>query len=877
MPDEQIIYLDPNDELTTVREKIEEIRARRITMVVPQQTQLRSNVGWRLLHARARELGKDVQVISPDRQVRAVAKAAGFRVSQSPEGSSSGRTRIPPSQAPRTVAERKGMQRQRQLFNRGTTGSQVTRREPTVPPPTPAPEELPTEIIPPRNTWMQQENPSAFPQEPQEPTSRQNKEENYPPIEIIEDDEYDRPFEFRLDEGQAQSVRPHAAHPDEEEQQDPYIQDYDMARRIREAAQEGSSSRPGNAVPDEQEPTSIFPSSHFSTPPEPVHTNPFEGDIEELSPSLLPEQRGATFSPDVEDIAPDVADIPTEEHQIEHVVEPLDSEDFPVRQWDNEFQNRVDESYPAPASDSGIRGGRRSGKLPRSYDEEDADFLPPAEQSTFTRPNRSAPSGSLSARRTGSRGAQVPPPQPAAPQQPAARSVTTRPVSQTSRSQQPPVQPRTVTGSRIPAAPPPRRTRQASARRSRAITIAVVVALILLLLIGVGLFYFGTTATVAITVPSKSLSLNSFQLVASTSTQSKFPNSVTSQVLTDHASVPGTGTATGHTSQGNTQASGTVNFTNNGQKLVTVPSNTVLTTNAGAGTISFVTAATAVIPPTNSGTPFVPVPVKAQNAGSSGNVGTGTITVVPSASIATIAQASNLSTSQVILSVTNPAPLSGGGATQVPSVTQNDLQALKNSLHAQLQTQIKAWLQKQLHQGDIAGKFFPDVPGSAQPLPQEQLTQTPAAGTALPGKTFSGTLSVTVNVLVVRYNTLVAAAQSQLNAAAQKTGPNPYSLSTQSPLHLSILKSVPSPDGKSITITMSASGTTVLHVDTQAVSAFLAGKTKDQATSAVIAGDAGPRGVEKVVITISPSFLSIMPFRPDHIHIDVIPGAQVKV
>src|SRR5579864_4580398 len=142
MPDEQIIYLDPNDELTTVREKIEEIRARRITMVVPQQTQLRSNVGWRLLHARARELGKEVQVISPDRQVRAVAKAAGFRVSQPQEGSSTGRTRVPPPQNPRSVVERREAQRQRQLFNRGPADSQVTRRrEPTAPPPLPAPEE----------------------------------------------------------------------------------------------------------------------------------------------------------------------------------------------------------------------------------------------------------------------------------------------------------------------------------------------------------------------------------------------------------------------------------------------------------------------------------------------------------------------------------------------------------------------------------------------------------------------------------------------------------------------------------------------------------------------------------------------------------------
>ena len=404
----------------------------------------------------------------------------------------------------------------------------------------------------------------------------------------------------------------------------------------------------------------------------------------------------------------------------------------------------------------------------------------------------------------------------------------------------------------------------------------MVVALILLLLIGVGLFYYGTAATVTITVPSKTISLNSFTLDASTSTQSKFPNSVTSQVLTDHASVSGTGTATGHTSQGNAVASGIVNFTNHGQQLVRVPSNTVLTTNAGTGSISFVTAANAVIPPTSSSIPYTPVPVKAQNTGGSGNVAANTIVVVPPASLSTIAQASNLSTSQINLSVTNPDPLTGGGATQVPAATQNDLQALKTSLHAQLQNQIKAWLQQQLHQGDIAGKFFPNVVDSKQPLLEEQLTQTPAVGVALASKSFSGTLSVTVNVLVVRHNNLVVAAESQLNAAARKTVPNPYTLSAQSPVHVNILKSTPAADGKSIAITMSASGLAVLQVDTRAVSAFLAGKTKDQAVSAVSTGDAGPRGVEKVEISISPSFLNIMPFRPDHIRIDVIPGPPVK-
>ncbi len=93
MSDEQIIYLDPDDELTKVRERLEGIRARRVVLIVPQQTQLRSHVGWRLLHARTREMGKEALVISADRQIRAVAKAAGFRVAESPDSSSSSKSR----------------------------------------------------------------------------------------------------------------------------------------------------------------------------------------------------------------------------------------------------------------------------------------------------------------------------------------------------------------------------------------------------------------------------------------------------------------------------------------------------------------------------------------------------------------------------------------------------------------------------------------------------------------------------------------------------------------------------------------------------------------------------------------------------------------
>src|SRR5207302_6728407 len=54
----------------------------------------RSHVGWRLLYTRARELGKEVLVISSDRQIRSVVKAAGFKVAESLESTPTGKARL---------------------------------------------------------------------------------------------------------------------------------------------------------------------------------------------------------------------------------------------------------------------------------------------------------------------------------------------------------------------------------------------------------------------------------------------------------------------------------------------------------------------------------------------------------------------------------------------------------------------------------------------------------------------------------------------------------------------------------------------------------------------------------------------------------------
>jgi hypothetical protein len=95
MENEKIIFLDPEDELNEVHERLKNTNAGRIILVVPPQTQLRHLVEWRLLHKWVRDLPQDVQINSYDQQIRAKAKAAGFRVAVSLES--------PPSERPRLI------------------------------------------------------------------------------------------------------------------------------------------------------------------------------------------------------------------------------------------------------------------------------------------------------------------------------------------------------------------------------------------------------------------------------------------------------------------------------------------------------------------------------------------------------------------------------------------------------------------------------------------------------------------------------------------------------------------------------------------------------------------------------------------------------
>jgi len=80
---EQVLYIDPEENITTVRERLTCASADSVVLVIPPQTCLRSHVAWQLLHKRAQELKKHVCIVSSDRQIRSIARSVKFKVAVS--------------------------------------------------------------------------------------------------------------------------------------------------------------------------------------------------------------------------------------------------------------------------------------------------------------------------------------------------------------------------------------------------------------------------------------------------------------------------------------------------------------------------------------------------------------------------------------------------------------------------------------------------------------------------------------------------------------------------------------------------------------------------------------------------------------------------
>ena len=823
MAKEQIIYLGPEEELTNVRERLENTNAGRIILVIPPQTQLRSHVGWRLLRSRVRELNLDVLIISSDQQIRAVAKAAGFRVADSFESAPSDRPR-PINRPVRSDSSRKISQG---TNKQGSTGNKASRSLQTD-----------QQKTPPSSS----KNGSALSNSGDMHREFDTAASSTFEIEDVPyDDHYELPFET--------VPPPHSGIEDQEDGEvDPLVADYYLARSIREAAQSPESGEVSSAIENADTSGSKLEQSSKIPQPSGIEDDPF-AYTEDIQPIALPEQHASTLIHDIDQGIPDISDVPTDMHDVE--VEDLGDDGYVMLQHDvSQQSNRMGNTVRPPLDDFG-----------------DEDDLLPASIPIVDQPTRITPSSparvpitSTTARRE---------PQPIIQPSPQTRNVSINTGVQQSKK------PISTKSSRVVTNPPfTRRAGSKSNRDVKRILAFVSIGLGILLLALLAFIYFGSNATVTVVVPSQPLNV-SRQYVASTDQQNSQQNTIPSQVLTYTASATGQGTATGTIKQGNQLASGIVTFTNKGSKQLDIPTGTVLS-SSGPVPVQFVTVADVLVQSDTSPNNIPSVaPVQAQMPGESGNVAANSITLIPPDSLTKIAQNNSQSSlAPNTLTVTNPSPTTGGGAANVQAVSSSDVNTLAAKLQPQVQNEIKAWLARVVHPGDVAGTPIPNVLASSTPLSEEKMVTIPSVGQPAPGGKFSGVLSVKVSALVIRNAAIQTAGRAQLTAAALRMNP-PSVLTTKMPVTVKVTKSTPSQDGTNLSITVDAAGYAVQKVSAQEISQQLAGKSVDEARSIITNGQVRIKGVVSTTIATFPPFLGFMPFRADQIHIVVQPGPVI--
>ncbi len=291
MAKEQIIYLGPEEELTNVRERLENTNAGRIILVIPPQTQLRSHVGWRLLRSRVRELGLDVLIISSDRQIRAVAKAAGFRIADSLESPPSDRPR-PINRPVRSDIGRKTSQGTNKQVSSGNKASRPLQPD-------------------------QQQMPLSSNKNGSTLSSSGDMNREFDPAASstfeIEDVFYDSHYELPIET----VPPPRSGVGDQEEGEvDSLTVDYYVARSIREAAQSSDSGEVSPANENTETSSDKLEQSGKIAQPSGIEDDPF-AYMEDIQPIGLPEQRASTFIHDIDQGIPDISDVPTDVHDVE--------------------------------------------------------------------------------------------------------------------------------------------------------------------------------------------------------------------------------------------------------------------------------------------------------------------------------------------------------------------------------------------------------------------------------------------------------------------------------------------------------------------------------------------------------------------------------
>ncbi len=384
----------------------------------------------------------------------------------------------------------------------------------------------------------------------------------------------------------------------------------------------------------------------------------------------------------------------------------------------------------------------------------------------------------------------------------------------------------------------------------------VLAASILLLVALVLAVYLLPSAQVTVTLPAQNFSTPVKLLASPTNASNPAAGTIQNEVLQKTFTTSGNGKATGSTKIGTAPAKGIVFFTNNGSQQVVIPSNVIVTTSNGT---QFVTQAEVSVGPKGSTLNRLPTTIQAQSSGDAGNVPAGSITSIPPDGLSTIAQYNNAQVASLNLKVTNDAATSGGGAGTATTVTQNDLNNTQTALSAQLQDEITTWMQQQQAPGDVAGK----------PVITPTLTKAPRVNDIEQSGTFPASLTLNVQVPVVRNAALQSATVAQLDAALSKDAHyQNYQIIPNQTNAVQIPQFTPISNGLSMTLSFKATGKIIPTV--QDVPSKLAGKTNAEAVAMLheIIPD-----VQKVDIQVSPSIDPWLPLRSGQITVKYVAGS----
>lgn len=905
MSDEQTIYISPDDDLTTVRERLEQAQSRNVTLIVPAQTQLRSHVAWKLLNARARELGKEVLVVSSDPQVRSVAHAVKFTVAHSLETTQQvySRPTSRPTRASMTRNPRNGAPIQRTSTpNAASNISNTNKKRNTIRENSTGyhsndSEDEEIQDLPASSTYEDQ--PSQRSQSSQHPSHPLHPSHSLP-------------------YNSTPSIHPLSAE-EMDEEPDMLAEDYQRARRLR-----GITGYPGqHNTAHSKAPLDDDQDEPIEHTPAPQASRSAANQELGIPQTNLREQRGNAFIEgfdtnehsaqhnEIEDVD-DIANYQTtiEPHHIEYVDEDdvvipnsAPSSAYQRKEPDpHEEQQPIERlsrsSTPArrPRSTGYVSPGKSTTNRPWQEALENDDDLPMEERPThveernamaYNAPSRTGreprpvqlPIGvdlpvdtrgereergeprSISARGAGSSAASKrgtgtdvlrslkrsplsPPPTPLTPS-------TARNASETALRK---------SKSRKQPAPLSHASRAQNRGRRRGVVTTILVAVGIVCVIAL-LTVMIPTSDITLVLATHAYS-HPLTISASSNPASATNGIILARTIKQDFTRQGLEPATGSKMIDTGQAQGHVcfSFPKGGLSAVTVPTGTIVTTADG---VQFkVTAESAITAGTTCSTNPIPDPIVALQTGEPGNVQAGAINTIPQSSLVSIAQRSNTTVANISgLKVVNLDKTTGGGHQQVPAITASDLQHAQSDLHTQEQGDINTWL-KSLPNNGLAGK----------PIITDALVNPPAVGSAVTGNatTFQAGVKVTVTVLFVSYDDLREAAISPIDTILRTdkklqnyTVPNNNLHAVQ----ITNAKIIASTDS-TLKISYTASANVVSTVDKNQIRQISAGQAPAVAKQAI---QAQFPGVTQVNITTDPVLFPHVAYWGAHINVKTVP------